>query len=395
MKKVLIGTTNFSKIQYFQTLLKDYEVDFITLNDLQIHSNPQEDGKTPQENAKIKALYYGQFFDRVICNDSGLYFANLKINDPLQPGLHIRSPQGVYLDDEAMIAYYSRLVASFHQDIKAYYQDSFAVFNKGKIKVYTIPKKIALNRFFYLTKNPHPLRHPGWPLDSLSLNQNKKYFVEEKNDMLMNETKISIDLEYQMNLIHFFVQSLQLKPKKILETERLYLRKLQKKDIPRLKSILQDPEVMVAYEHAFSDQEVLDWLYKNLLRYQQDGFGLWAVCLKQTNQMIGQCGLTYQNYKNQKVVEIGYLFLKQFWHQGFATEAAIACKNYAFQTLKLQKVYSIIRDNNFASMRVAIRNGMKKIDQIVKHYYNLDLVHDVYCIHNFKQKRNEENNNGI
>ena len=51
--------------------------------------------------------------------------------------------------------------------------------------------------------------------------------------------------------------------------------------------------------------------------------------------------------------------------------------------------------NNFASIRVAIRNGMKKIDQIVKHYYNLDLVHDVYCIHNFKQKRNEENNNGI
>ena len=58
----------------------------------------------------------------------------------------------------------------------------------------------------------------------------------------------------------------------------------------------------------------------------------------------------------------------------------------------MKKVYSIIRDNNFASMRVAIRNGMKKIDQIVEHYYNLDLVHDVYCIHNFKQKRNEENN---
>lgn len=61
----------------------------------------------------------------------------------------------------------------------------------------------------------------------------------------------------------------------------------------------------------------------------------------------------------------------------------------------MKKVYSIIRDNNFASMRVAIRNGMKKMNQIVEHYYNLDLVHDVYCIHNFKQKRNEENNNGI
>ena len=75
----------------------------------------------------------------------------------------------------------------------------------------------------------------------------------------------------------------------ILETERLYLRKMTQEDYPALCRMLQDPEVMYAYEHAFSDTEAHEWLDKQLARYAEYGFGLWAVILKETGEMIGQC----------------------------------------------------------------------------------------------------------
>ena len=82
----------------------------------------------------------------------------------------------------------------------------------------------------------------------------------------------------------------------IFETERLFARKLTRKDFQGLCRILQDPEVMYPYEHAFSDGEVTEWLERQLLRYEKDGFGLWAVILKKTGQFIGQCGLTMQDW---------------------------------------------------------------------------------------------------
>lgn len=134
----------------------------------------------------------------------------------------------------------------------------------------------------------------------------------------------------------------------ILETERLYLRKMTQEDYPALCRMLQDPEVMYAYEHAFSDTEAHDWLDKQLARYAEYGFGLWAVILKETGEMIGQCGLTMQDCNGRQVLEVGYLFCKSYWHKGYATEAATACKNYAFDTLHAEEVYSIIRDTNEA-----------------------------------------------
>lgn len=168
----------------------------------------------------------------------------------------------------------------------------------------------------------------------------------------------------------------------ILETQRLYLRELNPADYSDICEILKDKEVMYAYEHAFSDIEVQHWLNKQYNNYKTYGFGLWAVILKESNQLIGQTGLTMQDYHNQSVVEIGYLFKKKYWHNGYAAEAAIACKLYAFEQLKETVVYSIIRENNIASQNVAKRNGMKKIDEFIKHYYEMDMLHFVFCIEN-------------
>lgn len=164
------------------------------------------------------------------------------------------------------------------------------------------------------------------------------------------------------------------------ETERLLLRKMKQSDYSDLCKILKDKEVMYAYEGAFNDEEVQHWLNNQLIRYQKDGFGLYAVILKQTGNMIGQCGLTIQEIPKGKVLEIGYLFQKKYWHHGYAIEAATACKEYAFTKLKVNEVFSIIRDNNILSQSVARRNGMICIDTFVKHYRGVDMPHYIFCV---------------
>ena len=163
--------------------------------------------------------------------------------------------------------------------------------------------------------------------------------------------------------------------KVILETKRLLLREMKGDDFGALCRIMQDEETMYAYEGAFGEQEVRDWLDRQLSRYREFGFGLWAVVLKETGEMIGQCGLTIQPWKDEKVLEIGYLFQRKFWHNGYATEAAIACKKYAFEVLKAGEVCSIIRNTNLPSQRVAERNGMTKTDEWTKHYRGVDMPH--------------------
>ena len=166
--------------------------------------------------------------------------------------------------------------------------------------------------------------------------------------------------------------------KTILETPRLLLREMTTSDLPAICRVLQDEKTMYAYERAFSDEEAQAWLNNQLRRYREDGFGLWAVVLKESGEIIGQCGITLQDVNGEWIPEVGYLFERAYWHQGFATEAAIACKEYAFSVLGLDTVYSIIRDNNIASQNVAKRNGMTVCGRIVKHYYGMDMPHLVY-----------------
>lgn len=167
----------------------------------------------------------------------------------------------------------------------------------------------------------------------------------------------------------------------ILETERLYLREMNQSDFESLCKILQDEDTMYAYEGAFNVDEVQEWLDRQILRYQEWNFGLWAVILKETNQMIGQCGLTMQPWKDENVLEIGYLFERTYWHKGYAIEAAKACKKYAFEILKADEVCSIIRDTNIASQKVAIRNGMTIKDVWTKHYRGVDMPHYRYVVY--------------
>lgn len=166
----------------------------------------------------------------------------------------------------------------------------------------------------------------------------------------------------------------------ILETDRLYLREMKQSDFVELCKILQNKKVMHAYEHAFSTDESQEWLDRQLKRYEDYGFGLWAVILKQTDKMIGQCGLTLQEWDKRQVLEIGYLFQEEYWHNGYAIEAAQGCKKYAFEQLDTDEVFSIIRDTNIASQNVAKRNEMKACGEFIKHYYGVEMPHLVFSV---------------
>ena len=166
----------------------------------------------------------------------------------------------------------------------------------------------------------------------------------------------------------------------ILETSRLTLRQLKQTDFDALAAILQDPQVMYAYEHAFSDGEVRQWLDRQLERYAQYGFGLWAVLEKASGELIGQCGVTMQDWNGRQAPEIGYHLRHDKWRQGFAAEAAIACKRYAFSTLGFSEVYSIIRENNLPSQHVALRNGMAVRGSFMKYYYGMSMLHYVFSV---------------
>ena len=166
----------------------------------------------------------------------------------------------------------------------------------------------------------------------------------------------------------------------ILESDRLQLREMTLSDIGALSSMLQDEKVMYAYNGAFNDEETLAWMQKQMQRYEEYGFGLWGVFIKNTDEMIGQCGITMQEYKAKQVPEIGYLLAHEHWHKGYAVEAATACREYGFNALHFDALYSIIRDTNIASQNVALRNGMSFIDTIVKHYRGVDMPHMVFRI---------------
>ena len=176
----------------------------------------------------------------------------------------------------------------------------------------------------------------------------------------------------------------------VIETERLFMRRITREDFSALCRTLKDETAMRAYEGAFSDEEVKEWIDRQIARYKEYEFGLWAVILKETGELIGQCGLTMQPWKDKSVLEIGYLFERKQWHKGYATEAARACKKYAFENLKSDAVCSIIRDTNVASQNVALRNGMKKKDEWVKRYKGVDMPHYRFIVTRKEYEKDKE-----
>ena len=145
----------------------------------------------------------------------------------------------------------------------------------------------------------------------------------------------------------------------VLETKRLLLQEMKPNDFDALFRVLGDPETMRHYSTAFDGQHVKDWIERNMNRYRKDGFGLWAVCLKETGELIGDCGLTLQNIHGEILPEIGYHIRRDCQRKGYAKEAARTVRDWAFRKTDHPTLYSYCKYTNVPSMKTAESIGMQ------------------------------------
>lgn len=146
----------------------------------------------------------------------------------------------------------------------------------------------------------------------------------------------------------------------VIETERLILRQLQQEDADDLYVILSDPVTMQYYPRPYTKQETKDWIERSIKSYQEKGYGLWAVILKENNIFIGQCGISDQNINGKVVPEIGYQIYRTFWNKGYGTEAARASLQFGFNDLDLDEIYIHTYIKNLPSIKIAEKLGMIK-----------------------------------
>ena len=149
----------------------------------------------------------------------------------------------------------------------------------------------------------------------------------------------------------------------ILETERLCLREMTENDFEALYKVLADSDIMQHYPYTFDESRVRNWIQRNMERYRIFGFGLWAVCLKETGEMIGDCGLTMQLINGQIKPEIGYHIRADQQRKGYAKEAAIAVRDWVFINTPFNVIYSYMKYNNAPSYKTAISWGCKQVDE--------------------------------
>ena len=149
----------------------------------------------------------------------------------------------------------------------------------------------------------------------------------------------------------------------IFETERLLVREYEQSDFDGLKDIICDPETMKYYEKPYDERGVQRWLDWCIRSYAENGFGLWALELKENGEFIGDCGISLQNINGEILPEIGYHINKKYWRRGYAKEAARAVRDWFFENTDHGAVYSYMNKENLASVATARANGMKFVGE--------------------------------
>ena len=151
----------------------------------------------------------------------------------------------------------------------------------------------------------------------------------------------------------------------VLETKRLILREMTMDDFDSLHSVLSDKETMKFYLAPADEAKTRRWISWCMDSYVKNGFGLWGVILKETNEFIGDIGISLQNINGKIVPEIGYHLNKKYHNMGYGSEGALACMNLGFEKFNFPEIYSYMTYDNIGSYRVAEKNGMKLVEEYV------------------------------
>jgi ribosomal-protein-alanine N-acetyltransferase len=163
----------------------------------------------------------------------------------------------------------------------------------------------------------------------------------------------------------------------VLETERLWLRELTLGDVDDLHEVLSDPHSMRFYPHPFSRDEVIGWVEWSVRSYAEHGHGLWGLVLKESGELVGDCGLVVQNVDGDRLVEVGYHVEPSHQRHGLATEAAVVCRDHAFEALGVDRLIALVRVENEPSAGVARNLGMTVWKETMRagfrhHVFSLD-----------------------
>jgi len=151
---------------------------------------------------------------------------------------------------------------------------------------------------------------------------------------------------------------------RIIETERLYLRRFMLKDASALFKMNSNPNVLqYTGDVPFKNIKTTESFIKNYNHYDTYNMGRWAVCGKKQGEFLGWCGLKY--HPEEDYVDVGYRFFEKHWNKGFATEATKGVLSYAFNVLRIQDVYAYIDKRNHASAKVATNSGLVFQKEIV------------------------------
>jgi RimJ/RimL family protein N-acetyltransferase len=141
-------------------------------------------------------------------------------------------------------------------------------------------------------------------------------------------------------------------------TSRLVFRPMARADLPDMAALLGDPDVMRFYPRPRTLPEAAAWIDWTLSSYEQYGFGLWVLTSAESGEFVGDCGLTYQTFDAERELEVGYHVRSDLQGRGFASEAAVACVEFARDGLAAPRVTAIIHPANLASRRVAEKAGL-------------------------------------
>jgi [ribosomal protein S5]-alanine N-acetyltransferase len=164
----------------------------------------------------------------------------------------------------------------------------------------------------------------------------------------------------------------------VIETDRLLLRRFTEDDAPLLYELNLDPEVIRYTHDPMTDVEHAKKVLNEVIlpQYVLHDHGRWAVHLRSNLEFIGWCGLKYLPETNE--VDLGYRFMKKFWGNGYATEAALACIEYGFARSNLHHIVGRALPGNLASIKVLEKCGMKYLHEEVMHGY----LHKTYQVTN-------------
>ena len=177
MKKVLFATTNPAKVKKYKKALEENGIELITIKDLNLKLNIEENGKNAIENAYIKAkTYYEATKMPVIGMDNNLFIEELP--EEKQPGTFVRRINGKELNDDEMIEYYTNLVKEYGGRLTAKWVYGMVICSQNGVAKYSWNKE-----HFYFVDKPCEKRNPGYPLDSISvMPENNKYWLELPKD---------------------------------------------------------------------------------------------------------------------------------------------------------------------------------------------------------------------